>query len=642
MSDSGFPPVPPGNAGNIPGPVQPGAEPDDAQPARIEFLPRELREVRHPLRLKAEIVRQNEDGSVRVRTPQGDIDIRLPPESPPPKPGEKIEIEIRPGSPPQQAVIRQQQTAAPQRPDSPPPVRPAETPVDIELGAPPRPVAEQPPPQTRPEPVREQDIVRILPLAANLAPDIVQAVTEILRSSILQRAELAAQIISAPPQTPQSVTDFIHTTPAAPPPLAQAPIISLSQPAAPIIRVPLPPLLEPALKDFPALQIPQPPIPDLSFAPPLRAFLTPPIPDIPSPLPPPEIFFPQPPSQPFAALVDSIVPPDALLLPPGEKPQAAASQIAAPNPAAAIVQGNPDTAAAQVVGFIHKNMPVVSFGFFAAPQNEQAAPPLFVIQSPESTLPIGTQIQMIPQPGTPALGVATLPPLSAAIPAAAFLAPEPAWPVLDQIYQALTHAAPQLAQALSNVTPNAAASPAQLGPAALFFLAAIRSGDIAGWLGDKAADILRRDGKAGLISRLSQEGSILNRIAAEPVSQDWRGFSVPHFWEGQIHKMAVYYKNDGGSGSETDREQGKQTRFIFDLSLTRMGKVQLDGLFRASRLDLVVRTETPLSQSMQMEMKRTYAGAIGQTRLAGELSFQNRPEQWVKINPQAETYSANI
>ncbi len=640
MSDSGFPPVPPGNSGSIPGPTRPGAEPEDAQPARIEFLPRELREVRHPLRLKAEIVAQNRDGSVRVRTAQGDIDIRLPPESPPPKPGEKIEIEIRPGNPPQQAVIRELQPEIP-RPAAPtPPVRPAETPVDIELTAPSRPPATEPPPQNRPEPIQPQDIVRILPLAANLAPDIVQAITEIITSTLIQRAELAAQIIVTPPQTPQPVTDFVHATPAAPPPPAQAPIISLSQPTAPIIRVPLPPLLEPVLHDFPALQTPQAPIPDLSFAPPLRSFLTPPVPDIPSPfLPPPKILSPTLPSQPFEARIDSIVQPDVLILPPGEKTQVAAPQIATPNPAAAIVQGNPDTKTGQVVGFIQKNMPVISFGFFAAPDGEQAAP-IFVIQTPESTLPVGTQIQIAPQPGAPAIGVATLPPLNAALPATAFLAPEPTWPVLDQIYQALTHAAPQLAQALANVTPNAAASPSQLGPAALFFLAAIRSGDIAGWLGDKAADILRRDGKANLISRLSQEGSILNRIAAEPASQDWRGFSVPHFWEGQIHKMAVYYKNDGGN--ETDREQGKQTRFIFDLSLTRMGKVQLDGLFRASRLDLVVRTETPLSQAMQMEMKRTYAGAIGQTRLAGELSFQNRPEQWVKINPQAETYSANI
>jgi hypothetical protein len=60
--------------------------------------------------------------------------------------------------------------------------------------------------------------------------------------------------------------------------------------------------------------------------------------------------------------------------------------------------------------------------------------------------------------------------------------------------------------------------------------------------------------------------------------------------------------------SQQKDQQGKQTRFIFDLSLDALGKVQLDGLFRAKRLDLIVRTLTPFSLPMQQDMRRIYSG----------------------------------
>ena len=62
-----------------------------------------------------------------------------------------------------------------------------------------------------------------------------------------------------------------------------------------------------------------------------------------------------------------------------------------------------------------------------------------------------------------------------------------------------------------------------------------------------------------------------------------------------------------------------------------MGPVQLDGLFKPARLDLVVRTETGLSDPMRQVMRQTYAEALRAFELTGELSFQNEKESFVKI-----------
>jgi hypothetical protein len=175
------------------------------------------------------------------------------------------------------------------------------------------------------------------------------------------------------------------------------------------------------------------------------------------------------------------------------------------------------------------------------------------------------------------------------------------------------------------------ASPAQLGPAAIFFLAAIRSGDLGSWLGDKALDILKRDGKGtSVLSRLGGETSTLSKLQAEPVSQDWRGFTLPLSWQNEIHKAAFYYRKGEKEDSDDD-DKGRPTRFIFDLSLSRMGEVQIDGLLFGRRLDLAVRTLQRISPAMQQEMKKVYAGAMSETGYEGDIIFQDDPARWVKV-----------
>ena len=82
-------------------------------------------------------------------------------------------------------------------------------------------------------------------------------------------------------------------------------------------------------------------------------------------------------------------------------------------------------------------------------------------------------------------------------------------------------------------------------------------------------------------------------------------------------------------------------RFLFDLSLSRMGAVQVDGFMQSQRLDIILRTRTPLSPPMQRQMKQLYAGAMDKSRLTGELSFQSRPEQWVDFSKNLEKTGLN-
>lgn len=272
----------------------------------------------------------------------------------------------------------------------------------------------------------------------------------------------------------------------------------------------------------------------------------------------------------------------------------------------------------------------------------------YVLQSPIEALPAGTQIELHAIQNSSLTPIA--PPISAAISLtpAYFLTSE-TWQIMQEVQQTLAQANPQTAQVFNNLIPNAG-TPANMGPTMLFFIAAIRSGDLQGWMGDKVVDALKRAGKGDLLGRLGREFSALSRFSSEPVHHDWRGLSVPLSWQNEIHKIAVHYRKEENTADDGIQNAGTKTRFIMDLSLSQMGSVQLDGLYQGredgnmGRLDLILRTEESFSAAMKQTMRSTYKNALDETALTGELSFQDQQEQWVKISPDLakSEFSQNI
>ena len=310
-----------------------------------------------------------------------------------------------------------------------------------------------------------------------------------------------------------------------------------------------------------------------------------------------------------------------------------------------------NTAHAKVIGHIttatKTQLPVVSF---FGPQGELSSP--FTLQFFASNLPAGTIIELVPQhqSQTTATMQGTGQAVNAAqqgaqitssaasasvnIQALAQQLSGFSWPTVDELNSSLQTAAMQAVSAQVSTTLPNAASPARLPAAALFFMAALRAGDPGTFLNDRSADILKRIGKADLLSRLTRDGTSINRMTNEPLSathQDWRGMPLPMMWNGELHHIMMYYKDDNQGGDEDGATSKKGTRFIFDLDLSNMGPVQLDGFLRENRMDLILRTTAPLSQTMHSALRNAYINAIEPIGIAGELSFQGKSDQFFKV-----------
>ena len=210
------------------------------------------------------------------------------------------------------------------------------------------------------------------------------------------------------------------------------------------------------------------------------------------------------------------------------------------------------------------------------------------------------------------------------------LAQAKSWSQLEEALKALAHTDPARFQ---HITQNVLPQPgAKLTSQMLFFLSALKGGDIKAWLGDTASRVIERD-RPGMIGRLGGDMHIMSRLVDEPQSGDWRLALIP-LWNGnQLEQLRMYYRNHGGQDDEDG--EGDGTRFVLDIELSNLGHVQIDGLMKSQtkKLDLIVRTDQPFPDTWRTDLADIFQTAQDITGVGGSLAFQAAPGNFIDFPP---------
>jgi hypothetical protein len=194
------------------------------------------------------------------------------------------------------------------------------------------------------------------------------------------------------------------------------------------------------------------------------------------------------------------------------------------------------------------------------------------------------------------------------------------WPALREALQALHNASPAAA---ANFSANVVPAPTpQLSANLLFFLVALRFGDLAGWLGRDTTQTLQRAGRDGLIRRLSDDFVQLGQISERPTSADWRTYAMPFHDGRQLQQIRVLTRRHSQEG---DDEADTGTRFVVDLALSRFGAFQLDGLMHGKHLQLIVRSHAPLDDAVHRDISAIFYDSVAASGLSGNVTFRAEP-----------------
>ncbi|MFQ5533700.1 MAG: hypothetical protein ACE5EM_02610 [Sphingomonadales bacterium] len=202
------------------------------------------------------------------------------------------------------------------------------------------------------------------------------------------------------------------------------------------------------------------------------------------------------------------------------------------------------------------------------------------------------------------------------------------WPAMDAMMAALREAEPAAARAFMATVPSTSGKP--LSGSILFFLSALRMGDARGWLGEAATAALSRDGRAELLQRIGQDFKTMERLAGEPIGGEWRPIVLP-LHDGQNFSPLILFlrhqhlEGDGSnSGPDQDNDNKPGTRFILELTMTRLGQIQLDGLISQGQFDLIVRSSRALSEELRMGVMNLFNRTNEGAGMTGKIIYETR------------------
>ena len=155
----------------------------------------------------------------------------------------------------------------------------------------------------------------------------------------------------------------------------------------------------------------------------------------------------------------------------------------------------------------------------------------------------------------------------------------------------------------------------------LFFLQALSGGDLRGWLGGQAVQALESAGRGDLVSRLNQDFAQLARLS-EPAGGDWRLYAIPLVDGSHVQQLRLFLRRRNPRSAYDDGKADAATRFVLEVALARVGDLQLDGLVREQRFDLVLRSRRPLSSEMRGGVTAIFNDANSAAGQHGQISFQ--------------------
>lgn len=196
------------------------------------------------------------------------------------------------------------------------------------------------------------------------------------------------------------------------------------------------------------------------------------------------------------------------------------------------------------------------------------------------------------------------------------------WPALEGamrvLHEALgPQAAAQMTQAMVRPSP-------QMTAAMLFFMNALKGGDMRSWFGNEASRALETAGRGALLSTLAEDFQTLQR-ATEPGDNGWRAFLVPVVGN---EKRPIRVLTRGRRRGERGKDGGAGddgTAFLVDLELSQLGPFRLDGLVRNDLVDLWIRTTKPLPSLVRHDIKALFDGTLDRTGIQGRLAFKATP-----------------
>ena len=213
------------------------------------------------------------------------------------------------------------------------------------------------------------------------------------------------------------------------------------------------------------------------------------------------------------------------------------------------------------------------------------------------------------------------------------------WPAFSQLVQAVAQHDPAAASLLIQK------SIPQIGrnftTGLLFFISALRGGDMRQWLSQKVVSALEQSGNSELLLKVNNEFTTIRNSFLSAADNNWQPLFVPIAHGNELTQARMYYKRDNSKEKDGKPSPSAGTRFIMEIDFSELGPMQMDGFVKkkdnATLFDLIIRTIKAFSPSMQQDITQIFNKAAEMTGFKGNMQIITSKE--FPINPMESAVS---
>lgn len=211
------------------------------------------------------------------------------------------------------------------------------------------------------------------------------------------------------------------------------------------------------------------------------------------------------------------------------------------------------------------------------------------------------------------------------------------WTILQNALETLKQSDPNAFEAVKNILP-------QVGnklPALMlsFMNAAVQGATFSSFIGEANVSALRSTPQGErLLKRLEKEFSSSPKKATDG-QNSWKGWDIPFLTGSVVEPVSLYLQRPSDSDLSKKTAQNNQhgIRFVLDLNLTKLGKLQMEGLARRTerRFDLIVRHQNDLPSFFDDDIQRIFIQTLSALNYTGTVKV-DRTDDFISFTAEEE------